>query len=824
MTKPLLHDPLLDVLCEYLTDRAICMVDGQGKICRWNNGASRFYRCDTTHIIGLSAEVLFDQPPLKAALTLAENNGIYQAEWRLKTNNEVVLVTLQPMSSADMDGNFSLFCQSLFYEKKAGAALAADSVPLHEDNLFRQLIEHSHSGISLFDADLNFLYRSPAAGRITGFTNTARTDASFNDIVHPADQLRVKTLLDELRRSPGSSVTCHMRSRHFDGRFVDLECVFTNWLNEPGIHAIVLNFHDVTEARSAESKLQALMQELSNYQYALDEAAIVAITDRAGKIIHVNNNFCHISGFSSQELIGQDHRIINSGYHSKEYIKNLWHTIAAGKIWRGELRNKAKNGDHYWVATTIVPFLNASGKPYQYMAIRYDITAAKQAEEDLQRIFESVPDIICTIGADRRFRQVNAAACHLLGYTEAELLQKTVDELIFPPDLAQSRQRMQLFMEGEIDVGSFENRYVKKDGVVINLAWSVRNVTEEGLFFCVAKDITEKKQLEELLHKSNELARIGSWALYPQTGGVYWSPITRELLEVAADYDMEWGLADIFCGPEALNKINSAIASVIDGGDPFDVEIEVRTGKGTMRWVRILGEGEFFEGVCTQVYGTVQDVDTRKRAQDQLLVQAEQLAAFGERYSELFQISPLPKFVFDVDTLAFLDVNKAAEINYGYSREEFLQMTLRDIRPANELERLEQVVRDRGRSEYQFKPGVFTHIKKNGEHIQVEIVTSALHYLERPARLALALDVTERNRHIAEIESQNRKLREISWMQSHIIRAPLSRIMGLVALLRDTKPDINDIAEIIEYIRVSADELDQVIRNIIDNAKINNAP
>lgn len=164
--------------------------------------------------------------------------------------------------------------------------------------------------------------------------------------------------------------------------------ILVHELSYAGVSSYLVLIIDVSERVKNESLIKELNKSLSDFRFAIDSVSILSITDINGYITYINDNFVKYSGYSRDELIGQPHKIINSGYHSKEFFKELWETVLSGKIWRGQVKNKTKNNSFFWVDTFIIPFKNENGEIHSFLAIRNDISEQKEKEEEIRKLNE----------------------------------------------------------------------------------------------------------------------------------------------------------------------------------------------------------------------------------------------------------------------------------------------------------------------------------------------------------------------------------------------------------------------------------------------------
>tara|TARA_R110000782_G_scaffold80846_4_gene159938 strand:- start:159789 stop:165440 length:5652 start_codon:yes stop_codon:yes gene_type:complete len=390
------------------------------------------------------------------------------------------------------------------------------------------------------------------------------------------------------------------------------------------------SFQDIHEQKLNEIALKKSLKTLEDYKFSLDQSAIIAFTDKIGVITSVNDNFCKISQYSREELIGKTHQLINSSYHPKSFFVDLWKTITLGKVWRGEIKNLTKSGSYYWVDTTIVPFLDEKNRPFQYLAIRFDVTDRKLADEkaikaleEKNTILESIGDAFFALDKDFTVTYWNRVSEELTNIPREKIIGKNLWDLFSKEEGKVSFENYTRAMEKMKKI-HFEDYYAPLGKWFDLSAYPIKN----GLAVYM-KDVTERKDAEEQIRQSNERFEkvteatndaIWDWDII--NNQLYWGKGYKTLF----GYDVTNNVPDLESWssrihPDDLDIILKSLDNIIKDPNSINWQHEYRYKKESGEYAYVIDRGVVIrdeKGSAVRMVGAMTDISYQKDYEESL--------------------------------------------------------------------------------------------------------------------------------------------------------------------------------------------------------------
>jgi PAS domain S-box-containing protein len=669
---------------------------------------------------------------------------------------------------------------------------------------FRALIENNYDIISLMDEQFNVFYRSPSAIRITGWSDEEILHIDGRKNIHPDDREKAGVIVKELMSNPGKTINTLFRNQHKDGHYLWVEGTVINLLQDEDVKAIVFNFRDITARKQAEEELASSEERFRSI-----------IEQYPSPVIRYAPDGTYITANPAWEIMWEDKRENVVGYN----IRKDPQMIASGlskyieKAFAGETVSSdvylydpsiiGKSGRKRWIQMLVYPLKDIAENILEVILIMLDMTGNKEAEEKLaasemrfRLLIENSAEGIALTDEFSNNIYRSPAAIKMMGPVTIE---NTIS-LTHPGDIETLKKKHSEVLRNPGIPISFQGRFLHASAHYIWLEGTFTNLLDvKGVNAIVAnfRDITQRKELENLLHKANSLARIGGWEVDLIKRTVYWTDITKEIHETASNYmpDLETGI-NFYKEGKGRDLVIQKVKEAIEFGKPWDLELQIVTAKNNERWIRTIGETEFVNGKCIRIYGSFQDIDQRKKGEENL-VKSEGL--YRNLFTNMLNGFSYCHAIFEGDQIldyTYLAVNNEYEILTG----------LKDIAGKKMSEVIPDLLdSDPGYAEIIKKVALYgqnqkfeTYVEPLGKWFSVSLYSPEKGYF-----VSLVDNITERKMAEQKIQKINIELEErvatrtgqlkktneemeaFSYSVSHDLRGPLRGIIGFAAILEE---------------------------------------
>ncbi len=629
------------------------------------------------------------------------------------------------------------------------------------------LLQSTAEGIYGIDVEGRCTFINKAALEMLGFSEEECIGVNMHSLIHHTHsdgkdfpETECPIYLTTLTREG-----CRVNDEIFwkkDGSPLEVRYMSNPVLDADKVIGSVVSFIDIAEQKRAKEEIlesrdrfQSLVQSIDGIVWEADA--------RTFEFTYISPQVKDVLGYTPEEWLSQnnfwyDHIVESDRNHALNHCKSQVEKLADYTM---EYRFLAKDGSEVWIED-IVSVIARDNKPHWLRGIMVDITARKNLEQEtlrtkeyLERIMDQSTDIICTADSSGNFITVSRAAEKIWGYAPEELEGSSFLKLLHPDDLEKTRAIAAEVKGGQV-ISNFENRYIRKDNKVVDMVWSARWSEADQMLYCIARDATAKKKAElhmqQLINNTEEAFVLLNKKL--EIISFNQSFLRQYKQYLGKEVKLGDSIMD-YVSPSRVQTTSAIYDRVLQGSkEESELIIPLPDNDQIIFHLRYK-PAQNSKGSIIGVFVSIVDITEKKLALDQI-------RESEAKYRTLFNVNPLPCLIYALDDLKILDVNQTAIDHYGYSRQEFLQKSIYNIRPKGKIKGMKEGFKKIFESKGTVDLGINTHIRKDGSFILMDMRGHRFNYQGRDCVLVIGHDVTEKEKLLNELSASNQRFEYIT--------------------------------------------------------------